>query len=117
MCPRCGVRQSGEVAQRSLRSHVVMATAAMMCGFFALQVFLLLLGPYGVGVLGVLQIALGPLAVVLSIIALVGMSHSGNDAGRGMAITGLILGLMHIVACVVILLVFRALLDILPFNS
>jgi len=58
------------------KSYSGMATASMICG---------------IGGLVICGIA-GLVGVILGIIALSGMSSSGNDAGRGSAITGIVLG-------------------------
>jgi len=65
------------------KSYSGMATASMICGIGGLFLFGCLLGP---------------IAVVLGIIALNGMSSEGNDAGHGAAITGLVLGAIGFIA-------------------
>ena len=58
------------------KSYSGMATASMICGIGGLVIF---------GIAGLVGLVLG-------IVALNGMSSSGNSAGRGSAITGVVLG-------------------------
>ncbi len=58
------------------KSYSSMATASMICGIGGL----LICGPAGI------------VAIILGIVALNGMSSSGNNAGHGSAVTGIVLG-------------------------
>jgi hypothetical protein len=75
-------RRAPSVAQSSGQSDQAQARGAMICGLLGLLVF---------------GIILGPIAIILALVALVGMNQSGNDAGRGMAVTGLVMGIIDLI--------------------
>ena len=118
-CPECGemiavgaakCRFCGAVFDPRLRRSAVRGggTGQSYNGFAITSMVLGIVGIPGLCVYLWPGVIMGIVAVVFGIVALKGMKNSGNDEGKGMAIAGLVLGIVVITIAVLLIIVAAA---------